>query len=162
MECEVCGQNYPPATLRYVSIEGATLHACTNCARKGTPAKPPPLPMSRISRRSPNSLRQGPRLPVFKPRPVEEVEVVEDYAERIREARESQGWTQQFLAHKLNERESFIKNIESGHMAPPVAVAKRLEKLLDIQLLEKPSREEVEGKVEPGSDLTLGDIVNVK
>jgi len=93
---------------------------------------------------------------------VEEVEVVEDYAERIRDAREGQGWTQQFLAHKLNERESFIKNIESGHMAPPVAVAKRLEKLLDIQLLEKPSRGEVETKVEPGSDLTLGDIVNVK
>jgi len=87
---------------------------------------------------------------------------VEDYAERIREARESQGWTQQFLAHKLNERESFIKNIESGHMAPPLTIAKRLEKLLDIQLLEKPSREEVESKVEPGSDLTLGDIVDVK
>lgn len=87
---------------------------------------------------------------------------MEDYADRIREARESQGWTQQFLAHKLNERESFIKNIESGHMAPPVAVAKRLEKLLGIQLLEKPSREEGVAKVELGSDLTLGDIVDVK
>ena len=87
---------------------------------------------------------------------------MEDYAERIREAREGQGWTQQFLAHKLNERESFIKNIESGHMAPPLAMAKRLEKLLSIQLLERPSREEVEAKVQAGSDLTLGDIVDVK
>lgn len=87
---------------------------------------------------------------------------MEDYAERIRDAREGQGWTQQFLAHKLNERESFIKNIESGHMAPPIDVAKRLEKLLEIQLLEKPSREEVDTKVETGSDLTLGDIVDVK
>ena len=87
---------------------------------------------------------------------------MEDYAERIRDAREAQGWTQQFLAHKLNERESFIKNIESGHMAPPVGVARRLEKFLDIQLLEKPLREEAETKVEAGSDLTLGDIVDVK
>ncbi len=87
---------------------------------------------------------------------------MEDSAERIREAREGLGWTQQFLAHKLNERESFIKNIESGHMAPPVAIAKRLEKLLGIQLLERPSREEVESKIEPGSDLTLGDVVDVK
>lgn len=99
---------------------------------------------------------------MIKPRPVEEVEVVEDYAERIRDARGSQGWTQQFLARKLNERESFIKNIEAGRMAPPVAIAKRLEKLLDIRLLEKPSQEEIQPKIERGSDLTLGDVVDVK
>ena len=162
MECEVCGRSYPPATFRYVSIEGAILRACSNCARKGTPAKPPPSAIRRIPGKASIPPRQVTRVPVFKPRSVEEVEIVADYAERIREAREAQGWTQQFLAHKLNERESFIKNIESRHMAPPVAIAKRLEKLLDIQLLEKPSREEMENKVELGSDLTLGDIVDVK
>ena len=97
-----------------------------------------------------------------KPISAEEVEVVEDYTEKIREAREDMGWTQQFLAHKLNERESFIKNIESGHMSPPVEIAKRLEKLLEIRLLERPSREELEPKMERGSELTLGDIVDVK
>jgi putative transcription factor len=90
------------------------------------------------------------------------VEVVEDYTERVRDARESLGWTQQFLARKLNERESFIKNIESGHMSPSLEVAKRLERLLNITLLEKPSHEEVEPKIEQGAGLTLGDVVDVK
>ncbi len=99
---------------------------------------------------------------MIKLRPAEEVEVVEDYAERIRGAREEQGWTQRFLAHKLSERESFIKNIEAGRMAPPVGIARRLEKLLDIRLLEKPLQVEPQPRIEGGRDLTLGDIVDVK
>ncbi len=160
MECEVCGQSYPPESLHYVSIEGAILRACPRCARKGTPATPPKRPQT--ARRTPPNVRIRPNLPSFKPKALEVDEIVEDYAGRIREARESQGWTQQFLAHKLNERESFIKNIEAGRMKPPLEIAKRIEKLLNVQLLEKPVQEEIDSKGEPGSELTLGDIVDLK
>ncbi len=95
-------------------------------------------------------------------KPSEELEVVPDFAERIHLARESRGWTQQFLAYKLNERESFVKNLESGRMTPPIELAKKLETLLKVRLLEHPAKEEVEAKSEQTGELTLGDVVNVR
>jgi len=90
-----------------------------------------------------------------------EIDVVEDYNERIRKARKEFGMEQEDLAKKVNEKLSVIKKIEQGKMKPPEKLAKKLEKLLKIELLQTVKREHIETKLKTGA-LTLGDIVKIK
>jgi putative transcription factor len=50
-------------------------------------------------------------------------EVVADYDERIRAARESAGLSQAELGDQLNEKASFIRKLERGESLPPTTFA---------------------------------------
>jgi len=93
----------------------------------------------------------------------ENYEVVEDYAERIREAREEMGLTREILARMVGEKESTIRRIESGKLTPSIDLAKKLERVLKITLLQ-PVSEGLEALREEGEEyyLTLGDVVEFK
>ena len=161
--CELCGALIRgPA--RRVSVEGVSMTVCTRCysrlasRRRETPAKPagpvrPPRPAAQRRRTRPR------RDTLY-----DRYEVVEDYAERIRQARVRLGWSQAVLAQRVGEGENVIKRIEAGRLVPPIDLARRLEKVLRIRLLE-PVVEEVfpasAGKHEDYT-LTLGDIVRIR
>ena len=91
-------------------------------------------------------------------------EVVTDYDERIREAREAAGLSQAELGDQLNEKASFIRKLEHAESLPSDDLRRKLERALDIELLEGGgSDEETEWS---GSDaesgMTLGDVVKRK
>jgi putative transcription factor len=91
-------------------------------------------------------------------------EVVADYDERIRSAREAAGFSQAELGDQLNEKASFIRKLERGESLPSDDLRKKLERALDIELLEGG---ETDGDTEwSGSDtesgMTLGDVVKRK
>ncbi|HIC99240.1 MAG TPA: TIGR00270 family protein [Pyrodictiaceae archaeon] len=93
----------------------------------------------------------------------EKFEVVPDYAERVKRARERLGWTQRMLAQKAKVSENVIKRIEAGTLTPSIDLAKRLEKILGIKLLEPVVEEEEGYSGEKGRFyLTLGDIAEIK
>ncbi len=99
---------------------------------------------------------------VAKKKVVEEV-VVEDYARRVREARERLGMSRRELGMKVGEHESVIKRIELGRLQPDLELAKKLERVLGIQLIKKVEYEEVEGTgTQIPKELTLGDIVVIR
>ncbi|MCU0631734.1 MAG: multiprotein bridging factor aMBF1, partial [Methanolinea sp.] len=90
-----------------------------------------------------------------------EGEIVEDYGERIRNARMEKGWTQKDLAMQLKEKELLIKKIEKRDLIPEDELRRKLEKALDIRLIDAPAEEEGKrggGKVVP----TLGDVISIK
>lgn len=89
--------------------------------------------------------------------------IADDYPDRIREARESRGQSQEELAQQLNEKASLIRKLERGDMQPSDAIQTKLERHLDITLSEGGDNEETEweGSVSPGST-TLGDLVRRK
>jgi putative transcription factor len=88
--------------------------------------------------------------------------VVDDYAKRIREAREKARLTQKDFAKALNERESIIKKLESGGFMPPLSLARKLEKTLKIVLVEvQEETTSAAGKGKHDGPLTIGDIAKL-
>jgi len=164
LRCEICGVEIR-GTANKVVIDGATLIACRKCAMRN--------PSAVVGYVSPQQRSGGgPRYTV--PRRVSTVrriprstiveEVVDDYAERIREARERMGLTREVLAAMVGEKVSTIRRIESGRLAPTIQLARKLERVLKIKLVEvyEEGEEYGYGEGEEEFELTLGDIVEFK
>ena len=90
-------------------------------------------------------------------------EIATDYDERIREARESRGLSQQDLANELNEKASLVRKVERGDVLPSDTLRKKLERKLEISLTEGDSDDE-DSEWSSGSSTTttLGDVVKRK
>jgi putative transcription factor len=91
-------------------------------------------------------------------------EVATDYDQRVREAREGRGLSQQDLASELNEKTSLIRKVERGDVLPSDALRKKLERELDISLTEGSGGDDDESEWSSGSSTTttLGDVVKRK
>ncbi len=151
MRCEVCGRPIQGPPQRVV-IDTATLLVCRRCAKFGVPAATKPKPFPVIPQTTPKRLET----------PEEAWDVVPDYAQRVKKAREEMGLTQEVLANYVGEKESVIKRIELGKLKPTIDLARKLEQVLKVKLLEKleagTNVEYKQGKVE----LLLGDVVVIK
>ncbi|GAB3024993.1 hypothetical protein GCM10025298_11000 [Natronobiforma cellulositropha] len=91
-------------------------------------------------------------------------EIVTDYDDRIRRAREQEGLSQSELANELNEKASLIRKLERGETLPSDRVQSKLERYLDISLTGEggnPEDTEWSGGASTGS-YTLGDVVKRK
>ena len=142
-----------------VIIEGAKLVVCSDCGRLGKETWEPARPRTAIAR------------PIFKPKPkqqdlpreVAEYELPEDFARRVRAAREKLALTQEGLAKRVKERLSIIQKVESGKIIPTMKLSRYLEHVLRVKLL-VPRKEPTgfESQAAPPSELTLGDLVQFK
>lgn len=157
--CEMCGARIqgPPKTVR---IEGALLEVCGQCAKYGTEVQKPKKTEIRGSQAS----RRPAPLPIRKQRDILDMmegEIVEDYGLRIRNARMERGLSQKDLAMELKEKELLIKKIEKGDLIPEDTLRIKLERALQIRLLDIPAEADEKkktGKVVP----TLGDVISIK
>jgi putative transcription factor len=79
----------------------------------------------------------------------------------VKNAREKQGLKQEELAKKIDEKTSLIHKVETGSMQPTILLAKKLEKVLNIKLIEvyEETHETLNFK---NSDLTIGDLIREK
>ncbi|MHA1129430.1 MAG: multiprotein bridging factor aMBF1 [Candidatus Helarchaeota archaeon] len=156
--CDVCGRKITgKPQFRY--FEGARLMVCDICARFAEKQQPPPQKSSNYRLKTPQHRVKR----KFPKRSTRNLELRDDYAKIIREAREKKNWTQKKLANKLLERLSMIRRIESGKMQPEESVIKKLEQALDISLfISTNDIPEVKLETKIPSDMTLGDIVHLK
>jgi putative transcription factor len=175
VQCEMCGTE--TSTPKTVKIEGAELDVCGSCAEFGTEVRTQESSQTSTkystSASSDSSASSGSgssggssggggsrrRRDMFD----EMDEVASDYDQRIRQARESAGLSQEDLAGELNEKASLIRKLERGDMFPSDSVQKKLERKLDISLSEGGGSEDTEweGGSSTGS-YTLGDVVTRK
>jgi len=145
-DCEVCGRK----NARIIAlVEGLKMRVCENCSKFGKVLEVEKEKLKEKKIQLPEEIE------------VEE-DLVEDYAGRVKSAREKKGWTREELAAKLNEKESFLKKVELGEMPPTDRLAEKLEKALGIKLYEvveisKPTRSK-SGK----EGTTLGDLIEIK
>ncbi|MEM4481499.1 MAG: multiprotein bridging factor aMBF1 [Desulfurococcaceae archaeon] len=159
--CEMCGRELDQKSAKKAVVEGSLLILCPSCysrlsrhssvkevAQQSPPKKNPPKPQP--ARRT----RQ---------QSIEELEVVGDYSTRVKTAREKLGWAQEVLAQKVGESVNTIKRVESGRLKPSLELAKKLERILGIKLLE-PVVHELSGDTARSQDeyLTIGDIIRVE
>jgi len=163
MRCEVCGRRIigPPYK---AMIEGAKMLVCGECAKLGSvywEAKTEPR-LKKVAKRLPTSVlppRKQPPLSV-----AENIELVDDFGTKVRQAREQMGLSHQDLGKKISEKVSVLRKIESGKMTPDNLLAEKLQHALRIKLLAPLSEPKVPSKVlasRPASP-TLGDIAQVK
>jgi len=160
--CEVCGARIDdPRHCRKVYIDSVVVMVCPSCYQK--------------------LVKQGRAKPFIEEKPIVKTvekkdtkktisknmleamyEVVEDYYKRIKNAREKLGWSQAVLAQKLRVSENVIKRIEAGKLKPSIELARAMERLLGITLLE-PVVEETYSFGESSEDsLTIGDVIKIK
>jgi len=161
--CEMCGRPAPRREMKVVYVENVKLTVCQSCYSrlvKGDIAREIKEEVSKAPVR-----RERPKME-RKPedRALEEYEVVPDFAERVRQARERLGLTQKALADLVKESENTIKRIEAGRLVPTIELARRLESVLMVKLLE-PVVDRAEAYLPSPSkvkDVTLGDVVILK
>ena len=162
MRCEVCGRKIHSDPVR-ANIEGAKLTVCVECSKHGKVIyEDAPTQQS-----SPSPTKSYAHIPVImrKP-PVAQVqisqEVVEDYASKIRVAREKLGLSHEDLGKKINEKASLLRHIETGKMAPNNQLANKLEHVLKIKLMVQIENEKAAATpTKPAEGLTLGDLIDM-
>jgi len=158
MECEVCGAPDAP----FVSlIEGAKLHTCARCAHMG----------KILMRQGPSSspAQAGEMMPAHSAMrsAAPEWELVEGFGDTIRIARMRMKLPLSVLAERLAEKESFLERVEGEKTHPSVEMARKIEKELNIHILEQGEGESGGGSLldslKKGSGgRTLGDIVEIE
>ena len=177
--CELCGRSMKGRG-RNVKIEGAMMLLCPQCAYKfadSTPssAKKTKVPSSRrqpIWTSSPSKTSPSPHRSThirMKPNPqhrgqlLEDMILIENYAEVIRAARQKKKLSQDELAQKVGERISTLQSIEAGRLKPTRKTLRGLERELEISLLEPIGTAPIKsGQSGSLGGPTLGDIVKVK
>ncbi len=165
-ECPICGGIIWGKSQR-VLIEGAVVTVCLSCAQYGKKI------ISKV--RSPVQKRLASNNSNFSPRrhstPKSDFlkpshEIVSNYSERIRKARNVKKLTQDQFAQKLNEKPSLIRRIEAGKAEPTIKLAKKIEKVYNIKLIKDVDERETdisESKyLKRSKNSSLGDIAFIK
>lgn len=173
VQCELCGAE--TASPRTAKIEGAELEVCDDCADLGTEVKTEESTSTstKYSTDSSGSSSSssasssgsstggsgggGRRRDMFD----EMDELVPDYGERIRSAREERGLSQEDLGDQINEKASLIRKLERSDTLPSDGVQRKLEGHLNITLTESGGGEDDDEYSTTLADegLTLGDKV---
>ncbi len=166
----MCGKEIPLRASVEVRIEGAVMRICPSCYARYTVGRVSKTRQDDRARASTSMQKPQPRVGFtqqLKPRRerIERYEIVKDYSERIRRAREAMGLSTRDLANMIKESENIVKRIESGRLVPPIDLARRIENVLKIQLVVPSVDQEVEenkASKQVSTDLTLGDIIQIR
>ena len=152
--CDMCGGE--EVSYR-AEVEGTTLNVCEKCAKFG-----------KIVSRLKEPVKEKPRKQEFRRNEKVEEEknviymVGSEFASKIRKAREKRGLNQEDFAKKISEKESIVHKLETGEFTPSLKLARKLEVLLGIKIIESYEEEknqQVKGETE---ELTIGDVLKIK
>ena len=169
MNCEICGSEIKGEAYK-TKIDNSIMSTCKECSRYGkVQYKPqPPKKKAKTNNKTsnrPNNNRSNnyqPKKSFRRPRD-DEYELVEDYNRIIRQTREQKGLTQKKLGEKIYERESVVAHIETGKMVPDTKIARKIEKALNIKIIEKNDEGLEEFQNNHGfKEATIGDIARIK
>ena len=176
-QCEMCGSEQPSLTT--VKVEGAELQLCDDCKEFGTEVRTESSSSTSTKYSTSSSGGTGSgsgsgtsgsgsggsgggssrrRRDMFD----DMDEIVADYDQQIREAREDRGLSQEDLAKSLNEKASLVRKLERGDMLPSDDVRAKLERGLEISLVEGQDADDAEWSGDSSTTTTLGDVVKRK
>jgi putative transcription factor len=155
----MCGKELP--SLRRATIEGTTMSVCGDCIKFGVEqagAKTEVTGRSRTTTALENRAARSRTRDVFSDMPEE---LVPDYGERVRDARNKMGLSIEEAGKQMNERQSELAKLEAGTYHPPDTLVRKLEKFYRIKLMEKPEAPAGVGgpKAAKSGPITLGDLI---
>ena len=161
----MCGESIH-GTPKLVRVEGAELQVCSRCEKYGTEVQQPRRTDIRrpAARTAPGTAGKVSPAAVQRKRDMFDYmggDIVDDYSERIRKARMGKELSQKDLAMQMKEKELLIKKIEKGELIPEEDVRKKLEKVLEIKLVDT-IPDETEKKTQGKITQTLGDVTIIR
>ena len=163
MECEICGKEVPEHNPIRAKIEGSVMVVCKECSKLGKIQKAPPKPKYVQQKGKQQKGKQNAKKRNYSRRDEPSEELIEDFNNEVRRAREAKNWSREDLGKKINERVSVITRIETGKMTPDVKLTKKLEKALNIKLLEKVDNVDLNQFVNSSSgERTLANVMKIK
>jgi putative transcription factor len=160
MRCEVCGREIHGQPY-YRIIEGGKLTVCSQCSKFSNQEWDPRAPQSR---RSPTRRRSA------QPKPrrrsdieaAESLELVNGYGMIIKKARQKKGLSVEDFAKKISEKESVVKKLEKEDMNPPLNLVRKVQRELNINILEEAETATGTVLTRPMGPRTLGDLIKIK
>jgi len=163
-ECPICG-GIIWGKGQKVLIEGAKITVCDSCVHYGKKIITK-TETSNVQKKYPSKMRKfGTNTTSNKGTIYEStMEIVPDYAKKIRDIRTFNHLNQDQFAQKLNEKPSLIRRIESSKAEPTEKLAKKIESVYNIKLLKKAEDYIVstKGYMKKQKNSSLGDIAIIK
>ncbi|MFX1571345.1 MAG: multiprotein bridging factor aMBF1 [Promethearchaeota archaeon] len=163
-ECPICGSIIWGKGQR-VLLEGAKITVCHNCAQHGTKIHKSTTPIKARSSYHQKSTQISRKIN-YKKNNIDNLEIIQDYDKKIREIRLKLRLNQDQFAHKMNEKPSLIRRIESRKVKPTIKLAKKIGKVFNINLLEKindfESITQQNKFIKKSKGSSLGDIAFIK
>jgi len=154
MQCELCGRE---CSCRPALVDGVRMMVCPSCMKHGKEIAAEPRPLAE-RKTTLNRIRRPKEKDVYKDM---DKELVSNFKDMIKNARQKKGLSREELGFKIGERTVTISKIENGDLRPSDKVALKLEKELDINLFEEvngaPSY--ATGGSSSRGGLTLGDFI---
>jgi len=146
--CDMCGKE--TRVLFTINVEGASLDVCESCSGKNEVLNkkidfPEPRPKKEAQERD-----------------VPEEIVCPDYADVLKKAVDSKQLTLKELGVKCAERKSILQKVITGKMPPSLVLARKLEKVLDVSLIEKETDYKAAATKTKSEGMTIGDIIKIK
>jgi putative transcription factor len=140
-------------------VEGVEMQLCGSCAKYGT----------RIEKEETTiSAKNASIRPSKKPQAIvpQQFEYVDIHAGRLlKKKREEMGMRQKDMARFLNEKESLIHQLESGHIKPSQKLLDKLKAKLGLDLLRETTAKKIDRPDEEateGGGFTIGDLMKNK
>ena len=153
MQCEMCGKEI--SSPKHVIIDGVKMIVCEQCAKYGKPISPPPV---QHAKKVMKKRRDKTGEEIFQS--MKKV-LVEDWAERIKEARIKKGMSREELGAKIGEPTVAIAKMENRDLRPSDETVRKLEKVLGITLFEEIGEVHLSGSRQ-SKGLTIGDLIKLK
>ena len=153
MQCELCGRE---CDCKPAMVDGVRMMLCPGCMRhgKGITVKPE----SAVARKPDfGRIKRHKTVDVYKDM---SKELISNWNIIIKNAREKKDLTREQLGFRIGERTVTIAKIENGDLRPSDKLVEKLEKELDIKLVEEVDKTPsyAMGSHSSGS-LTLGDFI---
>ncbi len=157
MRCEVCGAEIKGQPY-YRIIEGGRMTVCGRCAKYGSSDWDPSVTQVRQGNRP-----ASPRRPRSEFEAAETQELVENYGEKIRKARQAKKLTVEDFARMIREKESVVKNLEREELNPDSKLVRKIRNALSIEILERGETASASMQVasKPAGGRTFGDLMKL-
>ena len=158
MECEMCGKKI--GTRRYM-VSGTVMQLGSCCSKYGQALDTPSAQGSEASRQQ-GLERRAQRMTSRSVYDNDTMDLVEDFGQRIKQARERKNVSYEALGGKVHATVPQLHKFERNELRPSDKVAKALERELGITLLEKvDAGPAAVGGTKPASKagLTIGDLL---
>jgi putative transcription factor len=140
------------------------MYVCPECIKysEGTVPPEPTRPGSppQTSRILVSKTKQ-PERDIFKDKAMEK-ELVSNWNHRIEDARKKKGLTREELGFKIGERTVTIAKLEHGDLRPSDQMIAKLEKELNISLMEEVKAAPAGSQTRPHDGFTLGDFIKTE
>jgi len=154
MNCDICGKE---TNLFKTDVEGSILNLCEECSRFGKVISVIEGEKKEVKKKVKKDIK------IEKPKKKEFIlTIIPDYGGIIKKKREQLRVKQEDFAKEIKEKRALIHKIETNQFEPSVSLARKIEKFLNIKLIEM---EELKaGKIDKkkGEHFTIGDFIKVK